>query len=88
MEYGMNMSWIVFIAIGVVIGWLARRMMKDAGFGRVWDIVAGIIGALLGGVFFSNASVSSSESMLGSLIVATLSAMALTVGVRLFKKLL
>ena len=87
MKYdNMDISLTVFLVIGFSVGWLARRMMKDRGYGRIWDIVAGIIGALLGGMLFSRASVSAGASMFGSAIVATMSAMAFTFGVRLFKK--
>jgi uncharacterized membrane protein YeaQ/YmgE (transglycosylase-associated protein family) len=60
---------------------------KRGGYGLVWDIVVGVIGALLGGILFSKASVSGQESILGSLIVATLGAIALLFGTRLIKKM-
>lgn len=83
----MEMSWIVFMVIGLVAGWLARHVVKNGGYGLGWDIVVGVIGALLGGILFSNASISARESILGSLIVATLGAIALLFGVRLIKKI-
>jgi len=82
----MEISLLLFILTGLVAGWLARRMMKNGGYGIVGDIVVGVIGALLGGVLFSKASVSAGGSLLGSLIVAILGAIALLFGVRLIKK--
>ena len=37
--------WIVF---GAIVGWLASVIMKSGG-GLMWDIVVGIVGAVLGG---------------------------------------
>lgn len=37
--------WIVF---GALVGWVASMIMESSG-GLVWDIVVGIIGAVLGG---------------------------------------
>jgi uncharacterized membrane protein YeaQ/YmgE (transglycosylase-associated protein family) len=83
----MEMSWIVFMVIGLTAGWLAGHVMKNGGYGLAWDIVVGVIGALMGGILFSKASVSARESILGSLIVATLGAIALLFGTRLIKKM-
>jgi len=82
----MEISLILFIVIGFVAGWVTRHVIKDDGYGTVGDIVVGVIGALLGGFLFSKASVSAGGSFFGSLIVATLGAIALLFGVRLIKK--
>lgn len=42
---------IIFLAIGAVAGWLAGNLMKGGGFGLLIDIVIGIIGAVLGGLY-------------------------------------
>jgi uncharacterized membrane protein YeaQ/YmgE (transglycosylase-associated protein family) len=41
--------WIVF---GALVGWVASRLM-GAGGGLLWDIVIGIVGAVLGGFVMS-----------------------------------
>lgn len=43
------MTIIVWIALGLVAGWLAGQVMKGGGYGVVGDIVLGIVGALVGG---------------------------------------
>ena len=44
------MGWIVAIIVGGVIGWVASMIMaRDASMGIFWNIVVGLIGALLGG---------------------------------------
>ena len=45
------MGWIVAIIVGGVAGWLASMVMgRDASMGILWNIVVGIIGALIGNV--------------------------------------
>ena len=45
------MGWIVAIIVGGVAGWLASMVMnRDASMGILWNIIVGIIGALLGNV--------------------------------------
>ena len=45
------MGWIIAIIIGGVAGWLASMVMnRDASMGIFWNIIVGIIGALLGNV--------------------------------------
>jgi len=51
---------IVVAAIGAVAGWLAGRMMGSGGFGRVGDIICGVIGAVVAG-------------LIGGLLIGTLS---------------
>ncbi len=43
------MSWLWFIIIGAVAGWLAGNIMRGGGFGLLVNIIVGIIGALIGG---------------------------------------
>ncbi len=44
------MGWIVAIIVGGLIGWVASMIMgRDASMGIFWNIVVGLIGALLGG---------------------------------------
>ncbi|MBC7158693.1 MAG: GlsB/YeaQ/YmgE family stress response membrane protein [Porphyrobacter sp.] len=45
------MGWIIAIIVGGVAGWLASMVMnRDASMGIFWNIVVGIIGALVGNV--------------------------------------
>jgi len=40
-------TFIWFILIGLVAGWLAGQFMRGGGFGITGDIVVGVIGALI-----------------------------------------
>lgn len=43
------MGWIIAIIVGGVAGWLASMVMnRDASMGILWNIVVGIVGALIG----------------------------------------
>ena len=43
---------LIWMAIGLVAGWLASRVAGRGGYGVVGDIVLGIVGAFLGGFIF------------------------------------
>ncbi len=47
------MHLLIFILVGLSAGALAGRVVKGHGFGLLGDIVAGIVGAFLGGWIFS-----------------------------------
>lgn len=83
----MDTTLIFFLLIGMTSGWLARFVLKGHGYGRVSDLVAGVAGAVLSGWLFDRASVAAEGSVFGSLIVATLGAIALLFGVRLLKNM-
>ena len=46
------MGWLAWIIIGAVAGWLASNLMHSR-LGLIGDIVAGIVGALVGGFLFN-----------------------------------
>jgi len=43
------MSFLTWIIVGLIAGWLAGLAMKGSGYGVVGNIVIGILGALVGG---------------------------------------
>jgi uncharacterized membrane protein YeaQ/YmgE (transglycosylase-associated protein family) len=46
------MSILIWIVFGALVGWVASMVMGTGG-GLIWDIVVGIIGAVLGGWLMS-----------------------------------
>lgn len=46
------MGIIIWIIFGALVGWIASMVMGSGG-GLVWDVVVGIIGAVLGGWLMS-----------------------------------
>ena len=41
------------LIVGLIIGFIADRIMGPGGLGLVWSIVLGLIGSLVGGFLFS-----------------------------------
>lgn len=43
------MGWIIAIIVGGIAGWLASLVMaRDASMGIFWNIIVGIVGAVIG----------------------------------------
>jgi uncharacterized membrane protein YeaQ/YmgE (transglycosylase-associated protein family) len=42
-------SFIIWIIVGAIAGWLAGMVVKGGGFGLIGDIVVGIVGAVIAG---------------------------------------
>ena len=80
------MSFLWFLIVGLVAGWLAGMLVKGGGFGLIGDLVVGVIGAFLGGWLFSTLGASAGGGLLGSTIVATVGAIVLLFIVRLVKR--
>lgn len=77
------MSFILWIIIGGILGWLASLVMRtDAQQGLLLNIVVGIVGAFLGGLVFSfipgtNANINQGDFSLPSLLVSFIGALIL-----------
>lgn len=80
------MSFLWFLVVGLVAGWLAGVLVKGGGFGLVGDLVVGVVGAFLGGFLFSTFGVSLGGGLVGSIVVATIGAVVLLFIVRLVKR--
>ena len=80
------MSFLWFLIIGAVAGWLAGTLVKGGGFGLLGDIVVGIIGAFVGGYLFRTFGVSAGGGLIGSILVATVGAVVLLLVIRLVKR--
>lgn len=67
------MSWLTFIIIGLIAGWLAGIITRAGGFGCLMDIIIGVIGAVIGGYLLSLIDFVP-ESFLGHVGTATVGA--------------
>src|SRR5215813_8982022 len=83
---GSGMSFLWFLVVGLVAGWLAGMLVKGGGFGLIGDLVVGVIGAFLGGWLFSTLGASAGGGLLGIITVATVGAIVLLFIVRLVKR--
>jgi uncharacterized membrane protein YeaQ/YmgE (transglycosylase-associated protein family) len=79
-----QMGWLAWIVVGAIAGWLASMVMHSR-LGLLGDIVAGIVGALIGGVLFSAVGVSGLTGFnVWSVFVAFIGAVVLLGAIRLF----
>ena len=72
------------IAIGILAGFLAGKIMRGRGFGILVDLLLGIVGSMIGGFVFGVLGLYSS-GIVGQLVVATIGAMMLLFLVRQLK---
>lgn len=80
------MSFIYFIIIGAIAGWLAGKIMKGGGFGLLMNMVLGIIGGVVGGWLFGLFGLTTDEGFIGSLVTAVAGAVVILYVGRLIKK--
>lgn len=81
----MGHGLIAWIIIGVIAGWLTGKIMKGSGFGFFMDMIVGLVGALVGGFISSHLGFggASQHGMIGSVIIAVIGAVILTIILRL-----
>lgn len=79
-------SFIGFLIIGGIAGWVSGQVMKGRGFGIVGNVVVGIVGAFFGGFLFRILGLSA-HGTIGSLVMATLGAVALLAVIGYLKKI-
>lgn len=81
------MGLIVWLIVGGVIGWLASIIMRtDAQQGIFLNIVVGIVGAFLGGLFISGGSINNAPLTISSFLVSLLGAVVLLAIVNLVRR--
>lgn len=66
------MSILAWIIVGIIAGWLAKKMIPGAGpAGLLGDLVIGVVGAIVGGWIFGYFGHSGATGVnIGSLLVA------------------
>jgi uncharacterized membrane protein YeaQ/YmgE (transglycosylase-associated protein family) len=69
------------IAIGILAGWLAGKIMRGRGYGVIIDLLLGIVGSIIGGFVFGLLGLHA-YGLVGSIVVATAGAMMLLYLVR------
>ena len=80
------MSFLEWIVVGLIAGWLAGQVMKGGGYGRFVDILLGIVGGVLGGWIFGMLGIWPAGGIIGSLIVAFIGAVILVAITRVIKR--
>ena len=77
---------ILFLSIGLLIGWLAGHYIKRGGYGYLGDIVVGMVGGLSGGYLFMLFDLPEERGSVGSMIVSAVGAVFFVLMFRQFKK--
>ena len=85
------MTFIAWIVIGGVLGWLASIVMKtNEQQGIILNVVVGIVGAFLGGLLlaplFGTGTINQNDFSVGSLLVSFLGAIILLAVVNFFRR--
>jgi uncharacterized membrane protein YeaQ/YmgE (transglycosylase-associated protein family) len=84
----MVINLLAWLTVGGVAGWLASRLAQGADMGKIGDIIAGIVGVLIGGFLLSLlapgmfALISFNAT---SLVIAFIGAVILLFVIRLFR---
>ena len=84
-------NFIIWIILGGVLGWIASMIMRtDAQQGTLLNIIVGIIGAFLAGMFlsplFGVATINQNNFSIPSLLVSLLGAVILLAIVNMFRR--
>lgn len=80
------MSFLYFIIIGAVAGWIAGNIMKGGGFGLLVNIILGVIGGIVGGWAFALLGMASTGGLMGSLVTSVVGAVLVLFVAGLIKK--
>lgn len=70
-------SIIIMIVVGAIAGWLAGQIMRGFGFGLLWNIIIGIVGAFVGVWLLTTLRIVPFAGFLGSIVNATIGAVVL-----------
>ena len=79
-------SFIIWIIVGAIAGWLAGMVVKGGGFGLIGDIVVGIVGAIIAGWLLPQLGIVIGGGIIGAIINAFIGAVILLIIIRLVKR--
>ena len=79
-------SLIVMLIVGAIAGWLAGKIVRGFGFGLLWNIVIGIIGAFVGVWLLTKIGFRPASGFVGSVVNATIGAVVLLVIIGLLRR--
>ena len=79
----MRYSFLAWVIIGLIAGWLAGTLSRGRGFGCIGNVLLGLIGAILGGWLFAKLGIFGGGTIY-TLASATVGAVLLVAIARLF----
>jgi uncharacterized membrane protein YeaQ/YmgE (transglycosylase-associated protein family) len=78
-----DQALIVILVVGLIVGWLAGKIVRGNGFGLVGDAAIGIVGALVGDWALHRFGVHFAPGLIGLIINAAIGAVVLLLALRL-----
>jgi uncharacterized membrane protein YeaQ/YmgE (transglycosylase-associated protein family) len=81
---GSPRSFLGWIILGLIAGWLAGKLVRGEGFGCIGDVILGLIGSVIGGWLFTKLGIVHTNTFLFSLAAATVGAVVLVAIAHLF----
>ena len=79
-------SIIIMVIVGAIAGWLAGQIVRGFGFGLLWNIIIGIVGAFIGVWLLATLRIMPFSGFLGSIVNATIGAIVLLVIIGLIRR--
>ena len=79
-------SIIIMLIVGAIAGWLAGQIVRGFGFGILWNIIIGIVGAFIGVWLLTQLGFLPFSGFVGSIVNATIGAVILLVIVGFIKR--
>jgi uncharacterized membrane protein YeaQ/YmgE (transglycosylase-associated protein family) len=70
-------SIIIMLIVGAIAGWLAGQIVRGFGFGLLWNIVIGIVGAFIGVWLLTKLGFVPFAGFVGSIVNAVIGAVIL-----------
>ena len=83
-QAGSPRSFLGWVILGLIAGWLAGLLARGRGFGCIGDVLLGLIGSVIGGWIFSKLRIVHHDTFLWSLAAATIGAVILVSIAHLF----
>ena len=79
---------IIWPVIGAIAGWLSSQIAMGGGLGLVWDLIVGIVGAVIAGYVLPLLGIYTGGGFIAAIVNAVIGAVAFLVIVRLCKLML
>jgi uncharacterized membrane protein YeaQ/YmgE (transglycosylase-associated protein family) len=74
------------LVVGAIAGWLAGQIVRGFGFGLLWNIIIGIIGAFIGVWLLTSLGFVPFSGFVGSIVNSVIGAVVLLVIIGFIKR--
>jgi uncharacterized membrane protein YeaQ/YmgE (transglycosylase-associated protein family) len=81
------MSFVIWIIVGGIGGWLAGLLVKGGGFGLIGNVLLGIVGAAVAGYVLPLVGLMLFSGLIGAIINAAIGAGLVLVAIRVIKSI-